>query len=48
MPTQEILVEEIAINIEIQTKNHKNLALIVVGNNIPNGTKTNNLAFGNK
>ncbi len=26
----------------------KNFALIVVGKNIPNGTKTNNFALGNK
>jgi hypothetical protein len=47
--SHEILLDEIAINIcDTNQKIIKYLALMVVGNNIPNGTKTNNLAFGNK
>ena len=33
---------------EINQKYMNVLAFIVVGNNIPNGTSTNNFAFGNK
>ena len=47
--SQEILLVVTAMNIcEINQKIIKYLAFIVVGNNIPNGTNTNNLAFGNK
>ena len=47
--SQDILLDPIAMNIcEINQKYINVLALIVVGNKIPNGTSTSNFAFGNK
>ena len=46
--SQEIFWSLIEINIcDKNQKTIKNLAFIVVGNKKPNGTSTNNLAFGN-